>query len=493
MSEQSEIYIPHSTILIVDDVESARDTLEALLTGEDHHLAFAADGAEALKKVAELHPDLVLLDVMMPGMDGFEVCRRLKSDRAVQYIPIVMVTALDSKEDLVQGLGAGADDFLSKPVNGLELKARVRSLLRAKRQYDERVQAEEALRRLKEFNEGIVKGVNEGLLIEDTAGIITFVNPAMEALLGYTADELVGQHWQTIVLPDEIERIQEKTSRRLASIAEQYETRLRARDDSEIPVLVSAQPMFEGETFTGVLSAFTDITKRKRDEEAQKRFISNVSHELRTPVHNIRSSIALLGKYEPALLPADQRERLLAAIDSESKRLGELIEDILTLSRLDRGTTVLRRKETDLNSLLRQACDRLQSALGRWGGTVRQALATRPILVEIDPGLMLQVAVNLLDNAVKYSPAGGQITLSSGQGETEAWFSVRDQGVGMTGEQTKRIFERFYRVTTVHETPGTGIGLAIAKEIVELHGGRIGLQSEPEEGSCFTVYLPVSA
>lgn len=148
------------TILIVDDSESARDTLEAMLAGEGYRLEFAADGPEALKKVSELRPGLVLLDVMMPGMDGFEVCRRLKSDEAVQYIPVVMVTALDSKEDLVQGLDAGADDFVSKPVNNLELRARVRSLLRAKRQYDELVRAEEAIKTSLREKEVLLKEIH---------------------------------------------------------------------------------------------------------------------------------------------------------------------------------------------------------------------------------------------------------------------------------------------------------------------------------------------
>ena len=119
-------------ILVVDDESSARNTLEAFLFGEGYDLAFAASGPEALARLDELVPDLILLDVMMPGMDGFKVCQRLKTDKRWRHIPIILVTVLDSKEDLARGLDAGADDFLSKPVNGLELRARVRSMLRIK-------------------------------------------------------------------------------------------------------------------------------------------------------------------------------------------------------------------------------------------------------------------------------------------------------------------------------------------------------------------------
>ena len=128
---------PTHTILIVDDEPTVRDTLEALLYQEGYNLVFAADGPEALTTLEKIEADVILLDVMMPGMSGLEVCRTLKGKPAWQHIPIILVSALDSKQDMVAGLEAGADDFLSKPVNGLELRARVRSMLRIKTQFDE--------------------------------------------------------------------------------------------------------------------------------------------------------------------------------------------------------------------------------------------------------------------------------------------------------------------------------------------------------------------
>jgi two-component system sensor histidine kinase/response regulator len=127
---------PH--ILVVDDDPTARETLEALLIQADYDLTFAASGQEALARLDVLKPvpDAILLDVMMPGLDGFEVCRRIKANKQWQHIPVILVTALDTREDLVRGLDAGADEFLSKPVNGPELRARVRSVLRIKRQFD---------------------------------------------------------------------------------------------------------------------------------------------------------------------------------------------------------------------------------------------------------------------------------------------------------------------------------------------------------------------
>ena len=126
-----------NTILIVDDEKIGRDTLEALLYNQGYHLIFARDGSEALSMVAQFEPDVILLDVMMPHLDGFEVCRRLKADPQWRFIPVILVTALDGEEDLLTGIEAGADDFLSKPINGLKLRARIRSMLRLKQQFNE--------------------------------------------------------------------------------------------------------------------------------------------------------------------------------------------------------------------------------------------------------------------------------------------------------------------------------------------------------------------
>ncbi|MCB0190499.1 MAG: hybrid sensor histidine kinase/response regulator [Anaerolineae bacterium] len=126
---------PH--ILIVDDEPTSRDTMEGLLYKEDYHLTFAPNVSAALDQLSQIEPDVILMDVMMPVIDGFEACRRIKNNKQWQHIPLILVTALNSKEDIVRGLDAGADEFLSKPVNGLELRARVRSMLRIKRQYDE--------------------------------------------------------------------------------------------------------------------------------------------------------------------------------------------------------------------------------------------------------------------------------------------------------------------------------------------------------------------
>ena len=153
---------PRSNILIVDDEQSMRLKLESMLMGEDYDITLLADGEELLEKVAEIKPDLIILDLMMPKVDGFEVCRRLKANNQFQHIPIILVTVLDAKKVLTKGLGdAGADDFLQKPVSKVELQARVRSMLRIKRQYDE---LEATLRMREELSNMIVHDMSSPII-----------------------------------------------------------------------------------------------------------------------------------------------------------------------------------------------------------------------------------------------------------------------------------------------------------------------------------------
>ena len=170
-----------SLVLIVDDLKIGRDTLESLLLSENYVLEFAAHGMEALEKAARYLPDLILLDVMMPGIDGYEVCRRLRADAAISQIPIILVTALDDRESRLQGLEAGADDFISKPFDRTELRARVRNITRLNRY---RLLLEERTR-----FEGVVAQSDDGYCVIDDRDRLIYANEQARLFLGLDAAE----------------------------------------------------------------------------------------------------------------------------------------------------------------------------------------------------------------------------------------------------------------------------------------------------------------
>ena len=381
----------------------------------------------------------------------------------------------------------------------------------------ERKRAGEELRQLKEFNEGIVRTVAEALLIEDTEGIITFINPAMEKLVGYPADELVGCHWRKIVSEGELELVQAKTSQRPAGIGDRYETRLRARDGREMPVLVSTRPLFEEGTFAGVLSAFTDITERVRAEEQLRRYAAElqqaneevknfayiVSHDLRAPLVNLKGFAAELRSslevIDPAMnsvlshLDEAQRQEVTLAlqedipealefIESSVTRMDHFIGAVLKLSRV--GRRELRHEPVDMNALVHEALQTVTHQLDEHDSKV----TVEPLpQVVADRTSMEQIIGNILGNAVKYLDGDrpGEVNITAERNRDETTFHIRDNGRGISEADMPKVFAPFRRAGK-QDVPGEGMGLTYVQTLVRRHGGRIWCESELGVGTTFS-------
>ena len=268
-------------ILIVDDDDDTRASLALVLAEKGYGTDGAATGREAVEKARGQAFDLAVVEVKLPDMDGLELLKPLKEMHP--DMAVIIATGHATMETAVRALNEGASAYVIKPLDMDQVLARIANAVQMQRlvrdsrrlheqlqqELAEREQAEKELRRVKEFNEGIVQGVAESLLIEDASGVITFVNLAMEILLGYGEDELVGCRWEKIVADAEREAVQATTSERRSGVSARYETRLLSKEGREIPVWVSARPLFDEGTFAGVLSAFTDITELKRVQAEQ--------------------------------------------------------------------------------------------------------------------------------------------------------------------------------------------------------------------------------
>jgi signal transduction histidine kinase len=395
------------TILIVDDEARGRETLEALLASQGYHLLFACNGIEALALAASARPDLIMLDVMMPDMDGFEVCQRLRADPLLAEVPVLLVTALDDRDSRLQGIEVGADDFISKPFDRIELRMRVHTIVRLNRY---------------------------GRLLA--------------------------------------ERMQRQ----------QFETEISQRNQ--------------------------ELAMLQRADRLKNQFISDVSHELRTPL----SIMTLLTGNLEALydrLTTPKRRMMIHDIRQHTRMLNELIDNVLNITRLDNCESLPERSRVDLAQLLHQELDKQAPLISKKAQVLcSNGLAQLEVIGCAD--LLRQALCNLLNNAIKYTPNGGQITCecwmqriigapnrSAGPGTaslaggTWATLSISDTGIGIKPDDVPHIFDRFYRVNPQGSIPGTGLGLAIVQEIINLHAGRIVVDSTPGEGSRFVVYLPV--
>lgn len=376
-----------------------------------------------------------------------------------------------------------------------------------------RKRAEEELRHVKEFNESIVRGVAEGLLIENADGIITFVNPALEELLGYTAAELVGWHWRKIVPPEEMEKVQAQSTQRLANISSIYETRLQRKDGSLVPVLVSARPLFEDDAFVGVLSAFTDLTAHKQGEEERRKLeeqlrqaqkmeavgllAGGVAHEFNNLLTVVQGNAELALSELP---PADPLRKRFSSIYQAAQRGARLTQQLLAFSRRQ----ILQPRPLHLNSLIRNFAEMMRRLIG---ADIALQLDLAPELQPVlaDPNALEQVLINLAMNARDAMPEGGTLRIATAQRELDEAYcqahseakagpyvrlTVADNGMGMSEETKAHLFEPFF--TTKGVGRGTGLGLPMVYGIVREHDGLIEVFSKVGQGTQFDIYLPVA-
>jgi two-component system phosphate regulon sensor histidine kinase PhoR len=242
---------------------------------------------------------------------------------------------------------------------------------------------------------------------------------------------------------------------------------------------------------TGAIFLLHDITELKRADEIRRDFVANVSHELRTPLSILRGYIETL-RDDPEI-PADESSRILEVMDRHSKRLGQLVDDLLTLAKLESGKSNLQLSEIDLPRLFADVTRDWEKKISEKKIKATVDLPANLPTLYADEGRLQEVLYNLIDNAVKYAPEHGRICLSAAQRDHEIVLSVSDNGIGIASDDLPRIFERFYRVDKARSRAlgGTGLGLSIVKHIAQLHGGRVEAESTNGKGTTIRVVLPV--
>ncbi len=358
----------------------------------------------------------------------------------------------------------------------------------------ERKALEAALRAEHDRLDAILANIGDAVMVTDAKRNIEYVNPAWERLNGYTADEAISESPRLVHSGlNPAKQYEEMWETLRSGKTWRGELINRRKDDTTYHGAITIQPILDHEgriiNYVGVQH---DISALKEIDRLKSQFVSDVSHELRTPLTNIRLYLDLLHQTQ------DQAKvsRYLETLSRESDRLSHLIEDLLSLSRLEAGATEFTPTAVDLNKLM-QALARDRKELA-----ARQGLK---LIVDIeqdlppslsDERLLSQVFTNLLTNAMNYTPRGGEITLRTASGSDGKWVQaiVEDTGIGIPLEEQPLIFGRFYRghASRATSAPGTGLGLAICKEIIDLSHGEISVESETDKGTRITVQLPVA-
>lgn len=332
--------------------------------------------------------------------------------------------------------------------------------------------------------DAILRGMGEGLMVTDGNGAIQMVNPAFCTLFG-VHDGIVGKPLIDISRHPALNESYKQVIRTKGELQEEISIQIPA----DTAILTHWVPLLTGDELRGVVAVFHDISDLKRLEKVRKDFVANVSHELRTPVTVIKGYAETL---LDGVIGDDPKRavRFVEIIQSHAERLASLIADLLSLSELESATYTLQLQKVSLEGTIRRSCTLLEAkAIARRISVTLPSGSLPPVLA--DQGRLEQVLVNLLDNAIKYTPEGGSVTIAVADDEGRVSISVSDTGPGIPPESIPRIFERFYRVdaSRSRDEGGTGLGLSIVKHIVQLHGGTVSVANNPTKGTTFTFTL----
>ncbi|MDI3286853.1 ATP-binding protein [Polyangium sp. 15x6] len=508
---------PNARILLVDDNADMRAYVGRIL-GEHWKVEAVADGAAALEAARASRPDLVLTDVMMPNLDGFGLLRALRDDAALCDVPVIMLSARAGEESRVEGLQAGADDYLPKPFSARELVARVAVHLQL---------AELRMSAVRERAKMQALFMQAPVAIASLRGpryVFELANPRYEAMVG--KEHLVGRAYVE-VFPELADHEIMDTIARVYTTGTPYVT-----DEQRLDINRGSGHVEEsyfsfnlcpvrgafGEP-DGLLCVAVDVTERvrarKRLEEAMKErgellvreqearrqaesanrskdeFLAMLGHELRNPLAPITTALHLM-----RMRAGDAAARERAVIERQVKHLAQLVDDLLDVSRITRGKVELKMERIEIAEVVAKAIEMASPLLEQRRHHLTVEVPSRGLVVDGDGTRLAQVMSNLLTNAAKYTESGGQIAVEAERWGRDVEIRVRDNGIGIDPDVLPTVFDFFVqdRQALDRAQGGLGLGLAIVRNLVTMHGGTVSARSEGKgRGSEFTVRLPGAA
>ncbi len=487
---------PPETVLIIDDDEAKRHAVAKILRKAGYLIREGETGADALRLAAD-KPALIILDVKLPDVSGFEVCQRIKEDPATAAIPVLHIsTTFVDIEDRIHGLEGGADGYLTDVLEPLELVATVKALLRAQK-------AEEAAQISTKQWQVTFDAINDGVVLLDRDGRVVQVNSAMEGMLGKSWNDLSGQEIHNLLSIPPVP--EDSPFLRMLDTGQREAVDLTLGDRW---LRVTVDPIRDADgDINGGLCIASDITDRRRLEEELRRraeelaaadrrkdeFLAMLAHELRNPLAPISNALEAI---RLARSNAAATEEALNIARRQIGHMARLLDDLLDVSRFTRGKVRLRKVPVDLTTILRQAVETSRSLIEKNGHELLTSFPAEPVWLDGDPTRLAQIVANLLNNAAKYTDRGGRIALVADREGDEAVVRVRDNGIGLSAEMLPRVFDLFAQAdrSLDRSQGGLGIGLTLVRSLVQLHDGNVSVESRgPGQGSEFIVRLPASS
>lgn len=483
---EDQTYQP--TILVIDDEKRIRDGCSKILTKENCLVEMAENGETGLKMIAEKHYDIILTDLMMPGIGGMEVLAEVREQHPDSVS--IVITGFATLEHSIEAMKKGAFDFIPKPFTPDQLRVVVSKAVKMTRTLQDIATERTRLKTIVNYLAG-------GVLVTDRSKNIILYNPTLLRMLGYEGDFLNDQPLSALTTDEKltgiIDGILELNTGEFKVLSAEIGPHERGEGPSNQLYLRAQAVPFQNRSgeILGSVTIVDDITHLKELDEMKSAFVNMVSHEIRSPLSTILSQIKILMDGLAGELGAKQVD-ILGKISRKVQGLVELSNELLDISRIEAGLIVQDRQQVQLMDILESLVEFIQPRAKEKNISLSLKKADLP-LINADIKSMEEVFSNLITNAIIYTPEGGKVDV---RGEVKGDFvgiSISDTGYGIAPDELPRIFEKFYRAKTekTRNIVGTGLGLPIVKSIIEAHNGTVKVESEEGVGSTFYVRLPI--
>jgi len=474
------------TILVIDDEERVREGCRKVLAREGYEVTIAESGEVGLKMIERRHYDIVLLDLMMPSLSGFDVLAHIKTLHPDTVI--IVISGYATVENSIEAMKRGAFDFIPKPFSPEQLRVLTKKAI-------EYIRAMQDIADEKSRMRVLINRLTDGVMATDSQKRVVLANPAFLRMAGCREVQAVGRPVGEVIRYEQLGKLIDRalaiSGDELVELTEEICCEAEAGQMGPILKARCIPYIDRAGRNVGTITVLQDITTLKRMDQIKSEFVSMVSHEIRSPLNSVLAQMKIIldglaGEVTP------RQQEILSRASAKVKSLVTLSSELLDLARIESGLISQEKEQLNLSDILKEQVA-FHGAAAQ-GKRISLELESLPKLapVFVDRRNMEEVFSNLISNAINYTPEGGKVVVSATMESGYLRASVSDNGIGMASEDLSHIFNRFYRIKNdkTRFIIGTGLGLAIVKSIVEAHNGFIRVESEPDRGSTFHVYIP---
>ena len=474
-------------ILVVDDEKVIRGGCREVLTQEGYEVLLAESGEQGLKMIEKEHFDIILLDLMMPGLSGFDVLSHVK--RLHPDTSIIVITGYATIENSIEAMKNGAFDFIPKPFSPEQLRVVVSKAI-------EHTGALKDIASEKSRMHVLVDLLSNGVMVNDAEKKLVLANPAFMKIMGFQGEDIIGEPYTVLVKNEQLQEMIENALSMTADASTELPRELDIEGngaDKKAIYVARCRPFRDriGRNL-GTITVLNDITYLKEINQLKSDFVSMVAHEIKSPMSSVLAQIKVVQDELAGSVTLKQKE-ILGRVSEKIDGLVTLSSELLNLAKKEAGLATLARAQCNMAEILKEQVDfHCQKARDKGIRLELDPLPDLP-LVFANKQNMEEVLSNLITNAINYTPGEGKIIVSARPENLYLCISVSDTGLGMAGEDIGRIFDRFYRIKNekTRYIIGTGLGLPIVQSIVEAHNGIIRVESKLNHGSTFYVYIPL--